>query len=353
MHKIRVLVADDSAVYRKIISEALNRDPKIEVIGTAANGEIAVDFIKKHNPDVVILDLEMPVLNGLEVLEYLNKNNIRTGVIVFSAYSYAGAHMTFEALEKGAFDFVTKPSNYSFLKSLDEINSILVPKIKACYIREKLNIQKSSQKGITSANKFDSPSFITKEAVAIGVSTGGPTALKELISNLDTRIYVPIFIVQHMPSLFITQFVERLDKLSPFKVKEAKNGEQVEERVIYIAPGDYHMEVYNQNGDIRIRLHKGPPENNCRPSVNVLFRSVAQVYNKKTLAVVLTGMGDDGLEGAKLLKRKGAYIIAQDKATSVVWGMPKAIVDAGLANKVLPLPEIPKVISKLVKSRCV
>ncbi len=349
MSKIRVLVVDDSPVYRKIITNALNRDPQIEVIGTAENGKIAIDLIKRLNPDVITLDLEMPEMDGLETLDRLKRSNSNVSVIVFSSHSYAGAKMTFDALEKGAFDFVPKPSNGSFSENLNKIFSLLVPKIKVCYLnKSSVSLKKATKRDKPDIKPLSLP-IKRRDAVAIGVSTGGPSALKEIFSKLSLQISVPIFVVQHMPPLFTSQFAKRLDSLSPLKVKEAENAEQVKGGVIYLAPGDYHMELNNEDGKIRIRLHKGPPENNCRPSVDVLFRSVARVYNGKTLAVILTGMGSDGLKGARLLKEKGAYIIAQDKATSVVWGMPKAIVDAGLADKILPLSQVPNAISDLVR----
>ena len=348
--RIRVLVVDDSVVYRKIISKTIQQDHQIEVIGTAPNGKIAVDMIKKSKPDVVTLDLEMPEMDGLQTLDYLKKNNIRVGVIVFSSHSQTGAKMTFDAIEKGAFDFVPKPSNSDFSKSVTQISSSLIPKIKLCYARN----SSLSRNGYRGGSKYIKPMAISlrrnkKRAVAIGVSTGGPNALKEVIPKLDSKVSVPIFIVQHMPPLFTQQLAERLDKISALKVKEAKNREPVNGGIVYIAPGDYHMEIIGKGDVATVKLHKGPPENNCRPAVDVLFRSVAKVYDGELLAVVLTGMGKDGLQGARVLKQKGAHIIAQDEKTSVVWGMPKAIVENGLADDILPIHEIPAAISNLVK----
>ncbi len=342
-NKIKVLVVDDSAFYRKIISEVLGMDSQIEVVGTAANGKIALDLIEKLNPDVMTLDLEMPEMDGIETLENIRKRNLQVGVIVFSAHSKEGAELTFSALEKGAFDFVTKPSRSSFSENINEIRLSLIPKIKACYLKRKLRTPPLKQ----IPDLLRNPSFpaIKKEVVGIGSSTGGPNALKKIFSRLSPHISSPIFIVQHMPPIFTRQFAESLDKMSQIKVKEAENGEKISERTAYIAPGDYHMEVEDE----RIRLHKGPPENNCRPSVDVLFRSMARTYGERTLAIILTGIGNDGLKGVKRLKEKGAYVIAQDEETSVVWGMPRAVVEEGLADKVLPLEQIPIAISKLVR----
>ncbi len=352
MSKIKVLVVDDSSVYRKILSNILQKDPQIEVVGSAANGKIALDLISKLKPDVITLDLEMPEMDGLETLDHIKKQNLPVGVIVFSSHSHAGARLTFEALEKGAFDFLPKPSNNSFTQNIEKIANSLIPKIKLCYAKKLLSTQRAHP--IRPLRPTPAPksriSLVTKrDAVAIGSSTGGPSALKEVLSQLDPKIYVPIFIVQHMPPVFSTQLAERLNKICPLTVKEAENGEVVKPKVVYIAPGDYHMEVNKKGEHVIIKLHKGPPENNCRPSVDVFFRSAAQVYKDKILAIVLTGMGSDGLKGAKMLKEKGAYIVAQDEESSVVWGMPGAVAKAGIADEIVPLSKVAHLISEVSK----
>ena len=350
MSKIRVLIVDDSSVYRKILDSILRRDPQIEVVGTASNGKIALEMMRKEMPDVVVLDLEMPEMDGLETLDRIREEKIPVASIVFSSHSHAGAKMTLDALEKGAFDFLPKPKNGSFQENIHKVASSLISKIKLCYVKkatDKNSFSYRPQK-IISYPKKDLAFKKKREAVAIGSSTGGPNALKELISRINPSINVPIFIVQHMPPVFTAQLAERLNRISPLRVKEAENGERVYQKTVYIAPGDYHMEVKKEE-DFFIKLHKGPPENNCRPSVDVLFRSMAQSYGEKTLAIVLTGMGSDGYEGAKLLKEKGAYIVAQDEKTSIVWGMPRAIAEGGLADKVAPIEEIADIILKNVK----
>ncbi len=348
MNKIKVLVVDDSAIYRKILTNILSSDPQIEVVGAAANGKIALDMIRAFKPDVITLDLEMPEMDGLETLEHIKKDKIPVGVIVFSSHSKAGAKMTFEALERGAFDFLPKPSGNSFTQNTQKIATSLIPKIKLCYVKKKTS---SFNRATIPSTKEKILPFRSakKEVIAVGSSTGGPIALKEVLSHIDSHVSVPILIVQHMPPIFTSQLAEMLNKISPFEIKEAENGEVVREKIGYIAPGDYHMEVKQKNSTSVIKLHKGPPENNCRPSVDVLFRSIAQVYEDRAVAVILTGMGSDGFKGAKMMKEKGAYIIAQDEETSTVWGMPRAVAEGGVADVVIPLFEIPKLISKIVK----
>ncbi len=356
MNKIRVLVVDDSAVYRKILTSILKKDSQIEVLGSAANGKIALELLKKLKPDVITLDLEMPEMDGLETLDHIKKESLPVGVIVFSSHSQAGAKLTFEALEKGAFDFLPKPSNSSFSQNMEKIANSLIPKIKLCYVKKRSFSSRQTRFSdtlyTTSVRKGFKPEITLipkRDAVAIGSSTGGPSALKEVLSRLDPKTSVPIFIVQHMPPVFTTQLAERLNKICPLTVKEAENGEVVKSKVIYVAPGDYHMEVRKENEHVIIKLHKGPPENNCRPSVDVLFRSAAEVYKNKILAIILTGMGNDGFKGAKMLKEKGAYVVAQDEESSVVWGMPGVVAKAGVADEVIPLDKIAKLISEVAK----
>ncbi len=355
MSKIKVLVVDDSAVYRKILTNILSQDPQIEVVGSAANGKIALELIRRLKPDVITLDLEMPEMDGLETLDHIKREDLPVGAIVFSSHSHSGAKLTFEALEKGAFDFLPKPSNNSFTQNVRKIATSLIPKIKLCYAKKSFSTQQVQQTirsaHLTQIDKPKSRMFLVtkKDAVAIGSSTGGPSALKEVLSQLDPKISVPIFIAQHMPPVFSAQLAERLNNMCPLTVKEAENGEIVRSKVVYIAPGDYHMEVKKRAEQVVIKLHKGPPENNCRPSVDVLFRSAAQVYENKILAVILTGMGNDGLKGAKMLKEKGAYVVAQDEESSVVWGMPGAVAKAGIADEIVPLHKIAHLISEVSK----
>jgi len=333
--KIRILIVDDSAIMRKLITDILKKDPQLEIVGQASTGKEAIEKAKILKPEVITLDIEMPEMDGLTALKFLKKEVPNAKVIMFSSLTQEGAKATIEALSLGAFDFVPKPSTKSFLESVKKIEEDLLPKIK------------SAAEGVKTRSLI-LPKLPTKirsglyRVLGIGVSTGGPQTLSEIFKNLPQNFYVPILIVQHMPPLFTKQLADRLNKISPLQVKEAEDGEPVKEGVAYLAPGDYHMEVKRENNSKVIRLHQGPPRNNCRPAVDVLFESLAEVYNGSALGLVLTGMGRDGEEGARRIKQKGGAILAQDAQSSVVFGMPRAVIESGLADEVLNLAEIPK-----------
>ncbi len=356
MNRIKVLVVDDSPVLRKLITEALRADREIEVVGTASNGKEAVEKAPRLRPDVITLDIEMPIMDGLTALEKLRKVYPKARVIMFSSLTEKGAKETIKALSLGAFDFVTKPSSRSIAESIKRIQEELIPKIKSAAPRPVLRPQRPSlpaKPRPAPSRPFSSrpPLAGKREVVAIGVSTGGPKALAEIIPRLPANFPVPILIVQHMPPIFTAQLAQRLDQLSSLKVLEAGEGNPLTPGKVFIAPGDKHMEVKTIGTSKVIHLHKGPPENSCRPAVDVLFRSVAKVYGGRSVGIILTGMGQDGLAGAKLMKEKGAIIVAQDEATSVVYGMPRAVVEAGIADYVLPLGEIPNFLQKLFLQR--
>lgn len=363
MRKIRVLVVDDSPVMRRLLTEALKVDREIEVVGTATNGREALERARVLKPDVITLDIEMPVMDGLTALKELRRIYPQARVIMFSSLTEKGAKATIQALSLGAFDFVTKPSSKSLSESFKRIKEELIPKIKtaAPKVAPRLVARSPQISRPTVARPSVYPTATTgrrrvcpvggREVVAIGVSTGGPKALSDILPQLPTGFPAPILIVQHMPPLFTAQLAQRLDQISKLKVVEASQGMSVVPGRVFIAPGDHHMEVRETGGARIIHLHKGPPENSCRPAVDVLFRSVAKVYGGRSVGVILTGMGQDGLKGAQVLKEKGALIIAQDEATSVVYGMPRAVVEAGLADWVLPLPEIPKILQKIFVQR--
>ncbi len=357
MNRIRVLVVDDSPIMRKLITQALSADREILVVGTASNGKEALEKAPRLRPDVITLDIEMPVMDGLTALERLRRVYPKARVIMFSSLTEKGAKETIKALSLGAFDFVTKPSTRSLTESIKKIREELIPKIKSAVPRAPAVVRRPAVAPRPAPTPR--PAAPTRrvvptlslpgrfEVVAIGVSTGGPKALSEIIPKLPGNFPVPILIVQHMPPIFTTQLAERLDQLSALKVVEGKEGMPLAPGKVFIAPGDYHMEVRERGPARVVHIHKGPPENSCRPAVDVLFRSVAKVFGRKSVGIVLTGMGQDGLAGAKLMKEKGALIVAQDEATCVVYGMPRAIVEAGLADYVLPLPEIPNFLQKL------
>jgi two-component system chemotaxis response regulator CheB len=351
------LVVDDSVVVRRMIVDALATEAGIQVIGTAADGKIALSKIDQLKPDIVTLDIEMPVMDGLEALRQLRKKHPRLPVIMFSTLTARGAVATLDALAAGASDYVTKPANVgSVSNSAKTIREQLVPRIHVLGGKGKppapSRVPATANRPVPPPVPARTTTTVTPKAIAIGASTGGPDALARLFRALPASLPVPILVVQHMPPVFTKMFAERLDRSSPLRVMEATDGEAIEPGSVYIAPGDRHMLVVQRGTDVVVRLNDAPPENSCRPAVDVLFRSVARIYGRSTLAAVLTGMGQDGRRGGMELRNVGAEVIAQDEQSSVVWGMPGAIVNNGLANAVLPLDEIaPYLISRVVSSR--
>ncbi len=353
MEKIKVLVVDDSVVIRKIVSESLSLDSSMEVVGVAANGKIALQKIPILKPDILTLDMEMPEMDGLETLDHLKKLHPEIPVIMFSTLTQKGAAATLDALARGAVDYTGKPSNLSNNRGgVDQIRDDLIPKIKSiCAKRLKrpiptnnITAQKSSISTAPSPVKpvLAAPPLGTSriDCVVIGVSTGGPNALSELMPGFPANFPVPILITQHMPSHFTKLLAERLSAKSNITVVENEPGTLLEPGKAIIAAGDYHMTVHRKDNSLKTGANQDPPENSCRPAVDVMFRSVVQVFGKNVLAVILTGMGQDGLKGCEVVKKAGGRIIVQDEATSVVWGMPGFVAKAGLAEKSLPLDKI-------------
>jgi two-component system, chemotaxis family, protein-glutamate methylesterase/glutaminase len=342
--KIRVLVVDDSVVIRRLVTQALEADPRIEVVGAASNGSIALARVPQLTPDVITLDVEMPDMDGLQFLAKFRPQNSGVRVIMFSTLTERGASATMEALTLGADDYVTKVSNVGSLdRSMEALRSELIPKIKQFFEFEDIPRPIPVARKVAPARAIPT---ISPNAIAIGISTGGPTALGTIIPQFPADFPLPIFIVQHMPPVFTRLLAERLQASSKLKVLEATDGLPVEGGTVYIAPGDYHMRLRRAGLKVTIHLDQEAQENSCRPAVDVLFRSVNEVYGSDVVAAVLTGMGYDGLRGAEILKAGGAYVLAQDEATSVVWGMPGAVAQAGFAAAVLPLDEIvPEILS--------
>lgn len=343
MPKIRVLIVDDAVVIRRLVTDSLAQDPDIEVVGTAANGQIALAKIEQVNPDLVTLDMEMPVMNGLQTLAAIRKTYPRLPVIMFSTLTERGASATFEALSLGASDYVTKPANVGSVgAAIARVRDELVPKIKGLCRRTPVapvaRTPAIAEARIQSPQRPGAPA--RADLLAIGVSTGGPNALAALIPGLAANFPVPIVIVQHMPPLFTALLAERLKAVSGLPAREGVPGALLRPGEIWVAPGGFHMEVEKTADGLRLRTHQGPLENSCRPAVDVLFRSVAQACGPRALAVVLTGMGQDGLRGCENIREAGGQILAQDEASSVVWGMPGVVSQAGLADKVVPLPEM-------------
>ena len=343
--KKRVLLVDDAVVVRKVLSKAIAEDPALEVVATAANGRIGLAKFAAAKPDIVLLDIEMPEMDGLETVRELRKLDSRVPIIMFSSLTERGAAVTLEALALGATDYATKPSNVDGAATFGAVTRELIPKIRAlCHLPVLHgNVQGDAISTIPLAPRLvPSPSRLLSPAkiVVIGVSTGGPDALAHVLPLLPAELPVPVLIAQHMPAIFTAMLAARLSAKSALPVRECVSGEAIVPGSAVIAPGDFHMVVQKDNGSIYLRTHQGPRENFCRPSVDVLFRSVAGVYEDRTLAIVLTGMGQDGLRGCELLRAAGARICVQDETTSVVWGMPGFVAKAGLADKILPLDQI-------------
>lgn len=354
MRKIRVLIVDDSVVIRRLLSDILAQDPEIEVAGIAPNGKIALAKLPQVNPDLVTLDIEMPEMDGLETLMALRKTYAKLPVIMFSTLTERGAGATLEALSRGATDYVTKPANIgSVAAGIQSVRQQLIPKIKA--LCPGILAPPATQLPVSSPLPAIAP---TKrgatprrcDAVVMGSSTGGPQALAAVLSKMPHDFPVPIVVVQHMPPVFTLHLARRLNDECPLEVLESRGNETVRPGQVLIAPGGFHLELRRQGNDVRTMLHDGPPENSCRPAVDVLFRSAASVYGSACLGVVLTGMGQDGLRGAQHLVQIGGDVIAQDEATSVVWGMPRAVAQAGCARSILPLSQIS---SELVRASAV
>jgi two-component system chemotaxis response regulator CheB len=346
MPRIRVLVVDDAVVIRRMITEALGSDPDIEVVGTSANGRIALQKIPQVNPDIITMDVEMPEMDGLQTVRELRKTYPKLPVIMFSTLTLRGAESTLDALAAGATDYVTKPANVgNILEGIARLKSEIMPKIKL-HCRHLLPTAAkpappapiATPQGVTVAVAPVQAQL--PKIFAIGCSTGGPNALAALFGAITVPLPVPCVVVQHMPPLFTKMLAERLGKNSPNKFFEGAENQPIEPGSVYIAPGGMHMEVRRDKFGARLHLTEEPPENSCRPAVDVLFRSVVAAYGADVLGLIMTGMGQDGLRGCRLIKEKGGKIIAQDEATSVVWGMPGCVVQDGLADKVLPLPEI-------------
>lgn len=362
--KIRLMIVDDSALIRRLLADVLTGDPMLEVVGQAPNGRVALEKLALFNPDLVVLDVEMPEMDGLETLTEIRKRQPRLPVIMFSSITERGAIVTLEALARGANDYVTKPSNTgNMATALQRVRDDLIPRIKA-FCRH-LVVSPAAPTpvvapsatwvpfGRTSVNPGAPPRPVSRaqasvlpplrqrvDVVVIGVSTGGPPALTTLLGRLPATLPVPILIVQHMPPIFTRLLAERLATQSPLDIAEGVAGEIVRPGVVRVAPGGSHMTLERQGAQVRLQLHQGEPENSCRPAADVLFRSVAEIYRGNALALVMTGMGNDGLRGCEAIRKAGGQILVQDEASSVVWGMPGFVARAGLADGQIPLSQL-------------
>lgn len=360
MSKIKVLVVDDSALMRKIISDMINSEADMETIDAARNGEDLFKKLAIISPDVITMDVEMPVMDGITALKELKRKGIKKPVIILSSVSKQGTALTMECLQSGAFDFLPKPSG-SISLDIDKVKDQLVEKIRAAYTHITLyrqdNVPGTFKKteikhehSIPEKNivrpVFNSESHSKINAVVIGASTGGPKALYAVITALPGDLGVPVFVVQHMPVGFTKAFAERLNCNSEITVVEAKDGDAVEKNVVYVAPGGYHMEI---GSDKRIHLNTEPPIWGVRPAVDKLFISSSRVYKENLMSVVLTGMGKDGANGTIEIKKNGGYTVSEHQNTCTIYGMPKAAFETGMIDMVLPLDEISGEIVNAVK----
>ena len=336
---LRVMVVDDSAIVRGLITRILQADSRIEVAASCSNGQMAVTQVARKPVDIIILDIEMPVMDGLAALPQLLQANPKARIIMASTLTQRNAAISLKALTLGATDYIAKPTTDK-LNASEDFRRDLIQKVIAL-----------GQKRISTASPATRPQSAIRLApaarihhrpriIAIGSSTGGPQALLTLLGALPRSVECPIVIAQHMPATFTTVLAQHLARASNRPCAEAADGMEIQPGAICLAPGDFHLEVAQQGGACIARLSQAPPENFCRPSVDPLFRSVAQLFGGQSCGVVLTGMGSDGCAGARVMAAAGAPIIAQDEATSVVWGMPGAVAQAGICSAVLPLSKI-------------
>lgn len=356
MNPIRVMVVDDSVVVRKIVTDVLSADPDIEVVGTAVNGKVALVKLAQLQPDLVTMDIEMPEMNGIEAVRGIRAGaggpkHSRVPIVMFSTLTERGASATLDALSAGANDYVTKPANVgSVAQSMESVREQLIPRIKALTGRP---VSAAPARVVPPPPPPVTPRtgpHTLPAVLVIGSSTGGPEALATVLPQLPASLPVPVLLVQHMPPVFTRQFAQRLDRLCALRVVEASDGAPLTPGTVHLAPGDHHLVVRpvgpGGRAGLQTGLNQGPPENFCRPAVDPLFRSAVTAFDGAVLAVVLTGMGSDGRNGAGEIRAAGGTVIVQDQRTSVVWGMPGAISQAGYADEVLPLDRIPDAITR-------
>lgn len=348
-----VMVVDDSAVIRGFFRRTMESDPDIEVVASAGNGQIALDTMDRQDIDVIVLDIEMPVMDGMTALPKLLAEDPTVKIIMASTLTVKNADISLKALALGAADYIPKPSTASEIHSAQVFKRELVEKIKALGQARRGQIggkpRKVGKKRPLVAKKapaaakpivLRSPSMVTPSVLAIGSSTGGPQALMTVIEGLGQDFNTPILITQHMPEKFTAILAEHLGKIANRESGEGVDGELIKPGRIYVAPGNFHMLVEHKGTQKFIRITATPAENYCRPSVDPMLRSMAPIYGKRLLTVILTGMGHDGLSGGEVVVEAGGTVLAQDEASSVVWGMPGAVATAGVCAAVMPLDKI-------------
>lgn len=333
----RVLIVDDSGFFRRRIAGILQADPGIDVIGMAANGQEAIDQVKRLNPDVVTMDIEMPVMDGITAVRHIMSSR-PVPVLMFSSLSHEGAQATLDALAAGAVDFLPKRFE-DIARDREEAGLLLRQRIHAVG-RRKPAIRQASSAAARVMNRTASACGGQYQVVVIASSTGGPVALQQVLTTLPSSFPRPVLVVQHMPASFTPAFANRLDQQCAVSVREAQDGDLLKPGQVLIAPGGKQMLLQQRGGEVSVRIEEGNAGLNYKPCADITFASTASVYGGNTLAMVLTGMGSDGCKGAQLLKQDGATIWSQDEASSVIYGMPMAIAEAGLSDEVLPLGDI-------------
>lgn len=345
MSAIRILIVDDSAFIRYNLAKGLETSPEFEIVGAVQNGFEALQRINSLKPDVVILDVEMPGLDGLTTLKRIMAE-CPTPVIMFSALTRQGARITVQALMRGAFDFVTKPEARLEMPAIIEA---LKSKIKAAVATRMGALQPQKTGPLLNPPKSGLQGFQRGDAlVVIGASTGGPRALQQLLSALPATLPAAVLVVQHMPPGFTHSLAQRLHEVSPLRIQEAVSGDRLARGLVLLAPGDFHLTVTRMG---QVKLDQSPRRNHVRPAADVTLESVAQNFGSASIGVILTGMGNDGTEGAAQVKAAGGKVIAEHESTSVVYGMPRSVIEAGLADRVAPLPDIASTLLELVNHR--
>lgn len=351
--KIRVMICDDSAVMRRILTTVLSGEADLDVAYAAQHGRDVLDNLDKVSPDIVVLDVEMPVMDGIQTVAAIRRKSPSLPIVMFSSLTSRGADATFDALSAGANDFATKPSGVGHLNMAVEIvKRELVEKIRG------LAKARRRMAGIVGGRAIPRElprrtrtNLAVPSVIAVGVSTGGPKVLHDILANLPGDLDVPIVVVQHMPSVFTGLLAERLNSVSKLQVREAEDGEALRPGCVWIARGDWHLEIVGSGFSHRLSLNQQPHENSVRPAVDPLFRSVARQFRDRVLGIVLTGMGKDGLEGSRAIRNAGGLIFAQDQSSSAVWGMPRQVVEADLADAVLPANQIAGEIVRRIRGK--
>lgn len=360
---IRILVVDDSALYRQLVRNVLRDVPGVEVVGAARGGTEALELVDQLDPELLTLDVHMPDIDGIAVLRELKRRRARARAVMLSSLTADGAQVTTDALLEGAFDFIQKPSGTDAAANRESLLAALTEKIEAFRASP---VSRSRRRGsppppsrtaepaVSRGSELSDSTIIVPagfrcEAVVIATSTGGPVALREVLPGLPGDLPVPVFVVQHMPSQYTHSLADRLNQVSPMEVVEGVDGMAAEAGFAYIAPGGRQMKIEKRGGKYRVRITDDPPENSCRPAADYLFRSAAEAYQGQILGVVMTGMGRDGLAGCREIRRRGGCVIAQHADGCIVYGMPKAVIDEKLANAVIPLDRLAAVITTRVR----